>query len=154
MHTVPQRSAFLQLMAVFGAFVGGPVAGITLAASLAPDSSLVPPIAAFAFALAFVLGLVLWFGAGVFSLARASWRRRNRPSSRRALPAGVEVPPGYRGFVWLGLALPMLAGACVGAASDHGFLRCIAAFSIAGLAYGLAVSKLAHHGYLPFPEPE
>lgn len=41
-----------------------------------------------------------------------------------------------------------------GAASDLSLIAAAAIWSSAGLVYGLLLSTAAHHGYLPFPEPE
>lgn len=154
MRSTKQRSSLLQLLAVFGSFVGGPILGLWLASHFAPESALAQFVGGFAFLLAFVGGLALWFGLGVFQLLRASWRRRSEGTAVRKRSIGVDVPPGYRAFLVLGLVCPASAGTLVGALSSAGVILCAAAFALVGLAFGTTLWSLAHYGFLPFPEPE
>ncbi|MCA9503140.1 MAG: hypothetical protein KC616_08650 [Myxococcales bacterium] len=154
MRFVPHRSAPSQLLAVFGSFAAGPIVGIRLADALAPDSTVAQLAAALGFCLTFVGGLLLWFGLGLFGIVRTMWRRRGGRVQRADGVKGVLVPPGYRSFVVLGLLLPPTTGLLVGLLSTSPLLLCMAIFTMAGLLYGICLRALAHHGYLPFPEPE
>ena len=51
--------------------------------------------------------------------------------------------------------LACAAGCVVAAASEQtGIGVAVAAYALAGGVYGGALWWLAHHGYLPFPEPQ
>jgi hypothetical protein len=110
-----------------------------------------------AFVLAFVGGLLLWFGIGLvavvgnalYRVLRGSWHWRRRSAS-----ATQFVPPGYGAFLPLGLGFGFLAGVIAGLVpqSPSFWLAC-SAHVTAGAVYGGALRALARHGYLPFPEP-
>jgi len=155
--TAPSRNPFVILASVFASFVGGPALGVAVAHWSAPGSELAQFVSPLAFALAFVAGLMLWFGLGVFSvLADALYRLlRGRWRVRRPSPPATEfVPPGYGAFLPVALGFGLLAGVVAGLVPQStSFWSSCATHVAAGAAYGGLLRSLARHGYLPFPEP-
>jgi hypothetical protein len=155
--SIPVRHPVVVLTTVFAAFAGGPALGTLVAHSVAPGSELVQIVSPMAFVLAFVGGLLLWFGIGLvavvgnalYRVLRGGWHWRRRSAS-----ATQFVPPGYGAFLPLGLGFGFLAGVIAGLVpqSSSFWLAC-SAHVIAGAVYGGALRALARHGYLPFPEP-
>lgn len=145
------------LAASIACLVGGPLLGTLVARVAAPGSDTAQWLSPLALALAFVAGLLLWFGVGVVSVVGgAVWRlltgrfRASAPDPSREL-----VPPGYGAFLPLSVGSGVLAGLVAAWTCDASPGWIVAASHIAaGAAYGLSVRALAHHGYLPFPEPE
>jgi hypothetical protein len=155
--SAPARNPLLILASVLVSFAGGPALGIAVAHWAAPGSELAQIVSPLAFALAFVGGLMLWFGIGVvavvgsalYRLLRGRWRWHRRSSS-----SAEFVPPGYGAFLPLALGLGLLAGVVVGLVPDSiSFWLSCAAHVTAGAAYGGLLRALARNGYLPFPEP-
>lgn len=155
--SVPARSPALVLVTVFASFAGGPALGIAVAHGVAPGSELAQFVSPLAFVLAFVSGLLLWFGVGAVTLVGGAVRRllggrgdgNPRPPSDR-----VIVPPGYGAFLPLALGFGLLAGFVAGLVPQaSSFWLACGAHLAAGAAYGAALRALARHGYLPFPEP-
>lgn len=64
------------------------------------------------------------------------------------------VPPGYRSFIVLGVVAGGGVGFLAGVLTDLTLPSAIAFWTLLGAGYGLALWLGAHHGYLPFPEPE
>lgn len=156
MRGVPERAPLLQIGAVFGGFLLGPLAGLRLAMVLAPGSDLVQSLSVFAFAGVFAGGLVVWSGLGIVRVVLSALGRILR---RRRLGAAITtsdriVPPGYRAFLVLGPLIAAPVGLVAGVVSDVSVLAGGAAWALAGWAYGWALWWAAHAGYLPFPEPE
>jgi len=155
-RVVPVRSAWLQLAVVFGGFLLGPYAALRLGILLAPGSDLVQTVAVFGFALVFVGGTLMWAGLGlavVVLRALMSLLGGRRPS----WPAGKTeraVPPGYGAYVVLGAVFGLLVGFVAGLATERTLLAGVVVWSLAGTGYGLALWLAAHHGYLPFLEPD
>jgi len=139
------------------ALLGGPVLGATVAHWVAPGSEIAQAVSPFAFALAFVGGLLLWFGFGVVSAVAKGLYRLLRGRWRLPAPMspGTElVPSGYGGFLPVGLCLGLVAGVVAGLVPQStSFWGACAAHVAAGGAYGGLLRGLARHGYLPFPEP-
>jgi hypothetical protein len=157
MRVVPERSPWMQIVAVFGGFLLGPYMGLRLSVHLAPGSELVQTVSSFGFALVFVGGTLVWAGMGIVTVvAGALWNllRGRRPGPEGLRSSDRTVPPGYRAYPAFGVALGLLVGIVAGAATDLSLLAAAAIWSTAGLAYGFLLSTAAHHGYLPFPEPE
>lgn len=78
-------------------------------------------------------------------------------TSARAENLRVEdrvVPPGYRAFPVLGGLLGAIVGLTAGILTGLSVADAVGIWVGTGLAYGLALWLAAHHGYLPFPEPE
>lgn len=154
MRPVPVRSAWLQLIAVFGGFLFGPLAALLLSRMLAPGSALVQTAGVFGFAMVFVGGTLVWMGFGFVALVVDSFRRlaagvrRSHERSRRV------APPGYRAYVVLGAVIGVGVGLLTGLATEAPPGVSVAVWAATGLAYGLLLSAAAHHGYLPFLEPE
>lgn len=157
MRLVKEPSPFLQVIAVFGSFFIGPWAGLQTSLYLVPDSDLVQTVSVLAFGLVFVGGTLLWAGFGIaWVVVTGLWRlvrgRAYRPSS---LPESDRVvPPGYRIYLVLGAAGGLGVGMLAGAITDLSMMRAVTTWTVVGLAYGWLLWLAAHHGYLPFPEPE
>lgn len=157
MPSVESRSPALVLVSVFAAFAGGPALGVFVAHWTAPGSELAQVVSPLAFTLAFVGGLMLWFGIGAVQLVgrapcrllRGGWHGR-----RQSPPATRSVPPGYGAFLPLALGFGLLAGAVAGLVpQSSSFVFSCAAHLVAGAAYGASLRALARNGYLPFAEP-
>lgn len=144
-------------MAVFGGFLLGPLASHRVSLFFAPDSELVQTASLFAFVLVFVGGTLIWMGFGIaavvvralVSLVRGRLPQPATSSSRKRL-----VPPGYHSYVILGAVLGATVGALAALVTDLGALKAIGVWGGLGIGYGLCLSLAAHHGYLPFAEPE
>ena len=157
MRVVPERSPWLQLATVLGGFLVGPYAGLRLGVALAPGSDFVQTVSTFGMALVFVGGLLLWMGLGILTVVTSFlWRvvRGRRPGPERLAATDQLIPAGYRSFIGLGVAMGVLIGLIAAVASDLTLVPALAVWSLAGLGYGLLLSAAAHHGWLPFPEPE
>ena len=155
MRSVPERPALLTLLVLFGCFVAGPVLGLQLGARFSPDSELGQLASTFAFPLAFFAGLLLWLGLGVATVLFGGLRNLllGRPRAQGLAHTEALVPPGYGAFVVVSVLVAGGAGLLVWLLSDAGFLVTLSSYAGAGGLYGLALYGLAHHGYLPFPEP-
>jgi hypothetical protein len=137
--------------------LAGPLLGLGIGERVAPDSDFAQSVGMLAFPLAFFGGLLLWMGIGIVRVVWAALRnlsRGGRPAAVRLERGQALVPPGYGAFVALSLLLPGAAGLLAGLASEAAVLTAVPAYTIAGGAYGATLWWLAHHGYLPFPEPE
>ena len=157
MRTVPERSPWMQIVTVFGGFLLGPYLGLRLSVHLTPGSELVQTASTFGFALVFVGGTLVWAGMGILTVVvGALWSllRGRRPGPEGPRSSNRLVPPGYRAYPAFGVALGLLVGMVAGAATDLALLPAVPIWGAAGLVYGLLLSTAAHHGYLPFPEPE
>lgn len=157
MRTVPERPLLVHVVVVFGGFLAGPYFALRLGAWLTPDSDLVQTVAVFAFALVFAGGTTLWMGLGVATVvARGLWAllRGRRPGPEGLRADRQLVPTGYRAYAVLGVVGGLLVGLLAGLATELSVALGVAAWGGLGLAYGTALSLAAHHGWLPFPEPE
>lgn len=157
MRTVPERPALLTFGVLIAAMMAGPFLGLQIGERVAPDSDFAQSVGMLAFPLTFFGGLFLWMGIGIVRVVWAALRNLARGGPPRAvrLERGQAlVPPGYGAFVALSLLLPGGAGLLAGLASDAAVLTTVPTYAMAGGAYGAALWWLAHHGYLPFPEPE
>jgi hypothetical protein len=156
MRVVPERSPLAQIAVVFGGFFVGPWTGLRLAIALTPESDLVQTASVFGFALVFAGGMLLWAGFGIVTVvfgALVSLVRGRRPGLDSPRITDRTVLPGYRAFPVMGLVFGLLLGLLAALATELTLLTATAAWTFAGLGYGLALWAAAHHGYLPFPEP-
>lgn len=160
MRHVPERPAVLQVGAVFGLFWLGPWAAFRASLVLAPGSGIVHTVSALAFVLVFVVGTLSWAGIGAMALIPRRLRarlRRGKPASADSAPsesAGTTVPPGYRAYVVLGCANGLMVGVLAGVVTELTIPRATLAWVLIGGSYGLLLWAAAHHGYLPFREPD
>jgi hypothetical protein len=156
MRCVPERPVSTTFFTLIGSFVAGPFIGLRLGLYLAPDSELAQVASTFAFPLAFCAGLVFWLGLGVASVilgALPNLLRGKRPPAAHLDASQALVPPGYGSFVVFSVLGAGAAGVCVGLLSQASLPTALACYGAAGTLYGVALRTLAHHGYLPFPEP-
>ena len=156
MRSVPERPAILTLAVLLGCFVVGPFLGLRLGSAMAPDSELAQVASVFAFPLAFFAGLLFWLGLGVVTvLVGGVWNlvRGRIPSADSLDPTETLVPPGYGSFPLFSILFCGVSGLLVALVSPVPLLSAVAVYGGAGAAYGLLLWLLAHHGYLPFPEP-
>ena len=137
-----------QVAALIVLFLGGGVAGATLAERLAPGSIVAAAAGLFALPLTFAVGLQLWLGTGLLLaiVHRLRGRRFTRKPGERLIPAGAFV------FVPLAVAFNGAAGLVVAVAgSSIGWLATLLLYPALGALYGAACWRLARAGYLPFP---
>jgi hypothetical protein len=132
-------------------FPGGAAASVGLGLWVAPDSPIAQFIAFFALPLAFGASMVLWQGLALIvllpkALHALARRRRPQPSDavRTLRRKAVIMPP-----VCLLIMPPF--GAVVGLLGD-GLLLGLAAFTVAGLMYGLGMWAFAQKDLLPLME--
>ena len=157
MRSVPERNPGLTLLVLIGVFFVGPFLGMGLADRLAPDSELSQLVSALAFIGVLLGGLLFWFGWGVAAVVVGGlWRlvRGKVPKAADFDRGAALVLPGYGAFVTLSLLLPGAAGLLVSGVGEASLLLVIGCYLGVGAAYGGALWWLAHHGYLPFPEPQ
>ncbi|MDJ0850489.1 MAG: hypothetical protein QNK04_19120 [Myxococcota bacterium] len=155
MRTVPERSPWLVFATSAGCLVSGPLLGSLLARGAAPGSETAQFVSPVAFFLAFLAGVLLWFAIGAVGLVGGGvWRLLSGRIPSKLDTTEELVPPGYGVFVPLGVVLGLVAGGIAAVTSDGGsFVWICGPHVLAGLLYGAALRALAHHGYLPFPEP-
>jgi hypothetical protein len=148
-------SPVAQVLAVFGSFAAGPLIGVILGRAFAPGSLAADAAGAFALPLAFVAGMVAWFGLGFAHavLHLLVWLVRREPREALRARAGA-IPTGYGAFVPISIAAGAAAGLVTGIAAPGSFALPFLAWILAGAAYGFALRRLAALGYLPFPDPE
>ena len=157
MRLVPQRSPLLQIVAVFGGFFVGPWVALQTGLYLVPESGLVHSVGVLAFALVFVGGTLLWTGIGIASvLVEGLWRlvRGRRPGHASPQRSDRVVPPGSRAFIFLGCGAGAAVGLLAGAVTELTLVDALGTWTTLGTLYGLLLWASAHHGYLPFFEPE
>ena len=157
MRTVPERSFWLQVVAVLGGFLLGPYSAHRLALASSPDSVLVQTVGFFALALVFAGGTVLWMGVGILTVvvrALGSLVRGHLPGPASPDASARMVPPGYASYAVLGAVLGSVVGLVAALSTEVSLLGGLATWAGLGTAYGLLLSAAAHFGYLPFPEPE
>ena len=156
-RVVPVRSPLLQLGTWFGGLLLGPWVALRLAVALAPEADLVQIASVMGFAGIFVGGLLIWMGIGVVTVVAAGigrLMRGRRPGVDGLRDSEAVVPRGYRAFPLLGAVLGAGTGFLAGLLSPVTVIGGILMWGGTGLLYGLLLWTAAHHGYLPFPEPE
>jgi len=157
LRTVPDRPALLQLATVFGGFFVGPAAGLLLSATLAPGSGLVQTASVLGFVLVFVGGTLIWAGFGAAGLVVSAFRAlAGRGGARRSAAERDQrvAPRGYGAYVLLGAVVGISLGVLCALTTDLSLGTAAASWTFTGLAYGLSLWAAAHHGYLPFLEPD
>jgi hypothetical protein len=156
-HAVPERPFLLQVVTVFGGLLVGPFFGHLMGVWLTPDSVVVQTVGWFTFALVYVGGTMLWIGIGIVTVVVSGlWRllRGQRPGPEGFSPSHRVVPAGYRSYAILGVVGGVLVGLLAGLVTELAVATGLVAWTLFGLAYGGSLSVAAHHGWLPFPEPE
>jgi hypothetical protein len=152
-HTT--RPAALVLAAIGGSFLSGPLIGVMLARSVAPESWLADAVGLFMLPLAFTVGLQIWLGTAIVTaMVQIIVRLASGRPWRAAGGAAMRVPAGSIAFVPVAAAAGLLGGVLVGLVSDtHSVPACVALYGGASALYGVLVWQLARAGYLPCPEP-
>jgi hypothetical protein len=156
-HAVPERPFLLQIVTVFGGLVAGPFFGHHMGVWLTPGSEVVQTVSWFTFALVYVGGTMLWIGIGIVTVVGSGlWRlaRGRRPGPEGLSPSERVVPAGYRSYAILGVVGGVLVGLLAGIVTELAVATGLVAWTLLGLVYGGSLSVAAHHGWLPFPEPE
>jgi hypothetical protein len=149
MRRVPERSPWLQLATVFGAFLLGPWAGLQTGLLLAPQSDVVQTVSVFAFALVFLGGTLVWTGVGIASVVLGGlWNlvRGRWPGPASLQPSDRFVPPGYRAYIVLGCGAGGAVGLLAGIVTGLTIFEAAAAWTVVGALYGLLLWAAAHHG--------
>jgi len=156
MRSVPTRPPGVLLLVVITSFVTGPVIGLLLGQSFASSSELAQVLSVFVFPLAFAAGLCFWFGLGVLRvIVGGVWNLLRGRVGMNALDRdAVLVPPGYGAFLPLSVLGAGFAGLVTAVATATPWTLAIPIYAASGATYGYTLRQLAHHGYLPFPEPE
>jgi len=135
----------------------GPLSASRLSAELAAGSAFAEIVSFLGFALVFFVGTVLWMGLGVASVVlRGLWElaRHRRLRREGPEPSQISIPPGYRSYPVVGVVFGIAVGFVVGVVTPLRISVAVPVWSLSGLAYGLLLWGAAHHGYLPFPEPD
>ena len=155
MHEVPRRNALIAVIILAMAFFGAAGVGLTLAATLAPESQVASVISFLFLPAALIIGFNAWLGLAILILvpqliARILHRGSIRPpiDSRREV-----VPPGAWVFLPISSAIGLLGGIVVGFLTDthQGWFIALSYWWV-GTAYGATLWFLARTGYLPFPD--
>lgn len=157
LRIVPERTLAVQVASVLGGFAAGPLLAMAVGAAVAPSGGGGATLGLFGFVATFLGGLLLWMGLGIVSvLGRllVGLVRRRVPDPPAADGSERLVPTGYGAFLVLGVMAGMGTGMVAGLTTSAPLARALAAWTLAGAAYGWALRSLAHHGYLPFPEPD
>jgi len=142
---------------MLGGFLVVPLLALALATTLTPDS-IVVSLAPVAFAAAFAFGTLIWSGLGVAlllgkALVRLVTRGRLRADST-VRETEQLVPPGYGAYPALTTLAGIALGGIGGFTTDSSLVAVLGAWTAFGVACGLTLWLAAHHGYLPFLEPE
>lgn len=157
LRIVPERPLVVQVASVVGGFAAGPLLAMAVGAAVAPSGGGGATLGVFGFVGTFLAGLLLWMGLGIVTVVGrflVGLARRRLPDSPAADGSERLVPTGYGAFLVLGVMAGMGTGVVAGLATSAPFARAVAAWTLAGAVYGGALRALAHHGYLPFPEPD
>lgn len=152
MRNQPSLAAVVLVLGL--ALVGGAGAGLALARWAAPGVPLAAFVSFVLLPAALVVGFHTWLGAAILVLLSRLLRRGGERRARGA-PGSLLVPPGAWTFVPVATLIGAAGGAVVGLAfAQVGFLRSLAAYTVAGAGYGTLLWRCALRGYLPFPESE
>jgi hypothetical protein len=148
--TASQPGIWTQVFVMALLFLGGGVAGLGVARSVAPGSFAAEFFGTFAFPLSFGIGMQGWLG---MALVTEAWRTIGRGFRPAANPGDVRIPPGSFAFVPTSVLLVGGAGLMIAIfGSSLGALATIALYLTLGLCYGIACWLYARNGYLPFPQ--
>jgi hypothetical protein len=143
-------SAWTQVFVLAILFLGGGVAGLGIARSVAPGSVAAEFFGMFAFPLSFGIGVQAWLG---MALVTEAWRTIRRGFGPAATTGEVRIPPGSFAFVPISVLLVGGAGLLIAIfGSSLGVFATIALYLTLGLFYGVACWLYARNGYLPFPQ--
>jgi hypothetical protein len=144
-------SVWVQVFVMALLFLGGGVAGLGVARSVAPGSFAAEFFGTFAFPLSFGIGMQTWLGMALVTEAWRTIRRGFRPAARQ--PGEMRIPPGSFAFVPTSVLLVGGAGLLIAIfGSSLGVLGTIALYLTLGVSYGTACWLYARNGYLPFPQ--
>jgi hypothetical protein len=143
-------SVGVQIVVMAILFLGGGVAGLGIARSVAPGSFVAEFFGTFALPLSFGIGMQHWLG---LALVIEAWRTIRRGGRRAVDAAEVRIPPGSIAFVPVSVVLVGGAGLPIALfGTSIGALATIALYLALGLFYGITCWLYARNGYLPFPQ--
>jgi hypothetical protein len=147
------RSSLSVASAFLGLFVGGAALGVGLARLLAPGSWWAEALSAFAFPVAFAIGLQAWFGLALLSIAALVVRGLFRTETGSARPRRGASIPGAAVFVPIASGMGAAVGIVVGWLSAiHSVWLVAPVYWLVGTCYGLLTWRLARAGLVLPPE--
>jgi len=142
---LPTVNPWLQLLCLFGLFLGGGLFGWTLASWAAPGSGFGIAISGLLLPMAFAAGMLAWSG---LDLVRQLFRRDAETAEARARLAARST----RWFTPLATSIAALGGFVVGLVpGGQGPLFATVAYGLAGWLYGRLLARAVRWGYLPGP---
>jgi hypothetical protein len=149
--TMKEPSPLVLFATVAVLFLGGAVAGISLAGTFAPGSWVAMGVGFFALPLAFASGLQAWMGLALgLGLVRLVRGRRARSG---AATVGKDRLPGGFVFVPFSSAAGLVAGIMSGICSAiHGVVLVTLIYWTVGTLHGLAAWAAVRAGWLMPPE--
>ncbi len=156
MRRAPERPWYAQVLTLFAAFLGGPLASVRLAMRLVPASGFIQAASGFLFALAFVAASLTWTGFGFLSATIATIRRSVRAGRLVPLheqPGEMLVPTGYGVYVPFCTTAGFIIGLLAGIVTELPLGVAVVVWSCLGAVYGILLRAAAHHGFLPFLVP-
>lgn len=141
------------VVAAFGIlFLGGAVAGLGLAAWLAPGSWLAEAVGLLALPVAFALGLQAWYGLALLGLIPRLLGRLRSSDTAPVRPAASAIP-GSMIFLPISSGVGALSGLLVGLVSPTQPVWLVAAvYWVVGTAHGTLGWQLARRGWLMPPD--
>jgi len=148
----PQRvGVWAQVFVLALLFLGGGIAGVGIARSLAPESWAAQFVGLFSFSLPFAIGMNLWLGLAITTELWRAVRRRGRPASGAASP----IPPGSIAFVPTCVVLVGCAGILIAMLGSRlGALPTVALYLTLGLfsAQGALTAVVAKRNVRAYTE--
>ncbi|MGE0820820.1 MAG: hypothetical protein AB7G75_00135 [Candidatus Binatia bacterium] len=157
MRVVPRRSTAALILTVLLTFLTGPLLGLFLAYTLAPDSNVAEILSFLGFSAILIVGMYAWLGVAVLILIPRLLRRLVFRGSTSAPDAVLsdqrELPPGALAFVIVGSLAGLAVGVPIGFfLSTLPFLLVVTIYWVTGTLFGAGLWLLARTGLLPFPE--
>lgn len=164
------RPAKVQVGAIVGAAIVGPLAGITIARWVAPGSEFATFVGFIALPMVLGAGYAVWraiiasllFRGISRGLMRAIYQilvKRERPSADEVLPDAARVATFLQesvrasaAFTRVGYLIGITAGLLLAIAAPGSRLMAFVLMFVACALYGRGLAHLARDGYLPMPD--
>jgi len=154
-YEVPRRNSLIAVVILAVLFFGAAGVGLTLAATLAPESQVASVISFLLLPAALILGFNAWLGLAILILVPQFIARLLRGSPiRPPIDSRREgVPPGAWVFLPISSLIALAGGVVVGflSAPYQGWFVALI-YWLVGTVYGASLWFLARTGYLPFPD--